>query len=241
MNSGGDKAYFASNREEGRGIDLYEFELYEKARPSEVSFIKGRVYDSKTYKGLKANFQLYDLKTGNLVIDMDSEPVDGAFLVPLPTDQDYALNVSRKDYLFHSENFSFRGVHEKTNPYLKNIALSPIESGEKIILRNIFFPFDQWQPKEESQVELKKMLAFLRQNPAIRVEISGHTDNVGNEEYNMLLSERRANAIVDYLIQNNISAGRLVPKGYGSTEPLADNETEQGRAVNRRTEMKIIP
>ncbi len=242
VNPEGNKAYFASDRAEGRGgLDIYEFDLYENARPSEVSYMKGRVYDAKTYKGLEASFQLYDLNSGKLVIDMKSSPYKGDFLVPLPSDRNYALNVNKEGYLFYSENFSFAGTHEKSDPYLKNIPLKPVGPGAKIVLHNIFFPFNQSEIEDESVIELEKLVLFLNQNPQVKVEISGHTDSIGSEEYNRILSQRRAEAVVLFLIHQGISAERLISKGYGSTEPVAENDTETGRALNRRTEMQIVP
>jgi outer membrane protein OmpA-like peptidoglycan-associated protein len=175
-----------------------------------------------------------------MVVELTSDSGEGSYLIPLPVNRDYALNVSYPGYLFHSENFSFSGIHEITDPFLKNVALNPIQTGEKIILRNIFFDFDEWEIKNESLVELEKIALFLKQNSSLKVEISGHTDNIGTDEYNKTLSQRRAEAVVLYLIDNGIDAHRLVSKGYGDDEPVATNDTVEGRAQNRRTEMKII-
>ena len=240
VNSAGNRAYFASNREEGKGTDIYYFDLYEAARPVAVSYMKGRVYDAETFIGLPAKFQLIDLASGELVIELEAGKGEGRYLVPLPTNRDYALNVSYPGYLFYSENFSFRGIHEKTNPFLKDVPMKPVKKGEKIVLRNIFFKFDKWDLKQESLIELEKLASFLENNPRLRVEISGHTDNIGSDEYNKLLSLRRAEAVVLYLVNHGIDPGRLESKGYGATDPIATNDTEQGRAMNRRTEMKIL-
>ncbi len=239
VNSLGDKAYFSSDRLKGRGMDIYEFDLYPSVRPSSVSYMKGRVFDAETYKGLVAKFQLIDLSTGKVAIEEQSGAGEGSFLVPLPTHHNFALNVSRPGYIFYSENFSFNGLYEKTKPYLKDVPLKPIKSGEKIILKNIFFEFDSDSLLGESVAELGKVVDFLNNNPGIEVEISGHTDSVGIVKYNQLLSERRASAVVEFLAAHGIRKDRLTFRGYGDSEPVASNETEEGRAKNRRTELKI--
>ncbi|HYW94656.1 MAG TPA: OmpA family protein [Bacteroidales bacterium] len=239
VNSEGNRAYFSSDRLMGKGMDIYAFDLYPGARPAMVSYMKGRVYDAETFKGLAARFQLIDLATGKVTIESHSNPGEGEFLVPLPTNHNFALNVSHPGYMFYSGHFSFEGVYEKTDPYLKDVPLKPLKSGEKIVLKNIFFEFDSASLLPESRVELAKVVDFLNANPGIRVEISGHTDSIGHEAYNQELSQRRAKSVVDFLERKGIDPDRLAYKGYGASEPVAPNDTEEGRAQNRRTELKI--
>jgi outer membrane protein OmpA-like peptidoglycan-associated protein len=233
-------AYFASDRIKERDLDIYKFQLYSDARPVPVSYMKGRVYDSRSGKGLEALFQLINLETGEIVIESVSSPGEGYFLIPLPVDRDYALNISNPGYLFYSDHFSFRGIHIRTDPYIKDVAMNPILQGEKVILNNIFYDFNSWALLSESMIELKKITEFMNLNPTIKIEISGHTDSIGNQTYNIELSEKRAKSVVDYLIKNAISADRLNYKGYGSAQPILPNDTEEGRARNRRTELRII-
>jgi len=142
-------------------------------------------------------------------------------------------------YLFYSDNLPLKGV--KSSSYIKDIPLNPIKVGEKIILHNIFFDFDKSTIMPESEVELKIVIAFLNEYPNLHIEIGGHTDSKGADEYNQKLSEDRAKAVYDYLkLQGKISAERLSFKGYGETQPMNSNETEEGRSKNRRTEFKII-
>lgn len=94
--------------------------------------------------------------------------------------------------------------------------------------------------KPESEIELNKVLAFLQKNPSLKIEISGHTDNIGTAQYNLQLSENRAKSVYDYLVQHGIEAKRLSYKGFGYQKPLDSNDTEKGRANNRRTEMKVM-
>ena len=124
--------------------------------------------------------------------------------------------------------------------YEKNIPLQPIEANAMMILKNIFFDVNKFDLKSESQVELDKLVQLLTENPTIKIEISGHTDNVGKPADNLILSKNRAKAVVSYLVSKNIAAQRLTSKGYGETKPVADNKTDEGRAMNRRTEVKVV-
>lgn len=236
----GKKAYFSSNRIPERGMDIFSFDLPETARPVPVSYMKGRVYDSKTFKGIQADFQLIDLENGQVVQEAKSNLGEGDFLVPLPTNKNYGLNVSHPGYLFYSEHFEFKGIQRETDPFLKNVPLKPLIAGESIVLNNIFFDFDSYDLLPESRTELEKIIELLTLNPVLKVEISGHTDNTGTDEYNQLLSRRRAESVVSYLVEHSIKKERLSFIGYGSSRPVASNETEEGRAKNRRTELKIM-
>ena len=241
VNAKGDKAYFSSDKAGGfGGFDLYYFDLYEEARPKLVTYLKWIVYDSKSNEKLEAKFELIDLKTGNLVVESYSDKMNGDFLVSIPSDNDYALNVSKNGYLFYSENFSLKGQKSELDPFIKNIPLQPIDIGDAIILKNVFFDVDMFNLKNESLIELNKLVDFLNKNSTLIIEISGHTDNQGKSDHNKTLSENRAKAVYDYLISRKISEKRLSYKGYGDTRPIESNDTEPGRAVNRRTEVKII-
>ena len=125
-------------------------------------------------------------------------------------------------------------------PVLKDIAMHTIKFGETVILKNIFFETAKFDLKPESQIELNKLIELLNKNPKMKIEISGHTDNVGGKDNNQTLSENRAKAVYNYLSANKISADRLTYKGYGDTKPIDSNDNEQGRANNRRTEFKVI-
>ena len=111
--------------------------------------------------------------------------------------------------------------------------------GETVVLKNVFFETNKYNLKEESRVELIKLRDFLANNPSVAIEISGHTDNIGNDADNLLLSERRAEAIYNFLIENGVEASRISYKGFGESQPIDTNDTEEGRANNRRSEFKI--
>lgn len=237
----GENAYFSSDREGGLGkLDLYSFKLYDEVRPTRVTYVKGKVVDKVTGKPLAAKFELIDIETSEVVIESGSDPINGSFLVTLPVDHSYALNVSKDQYLFYSEHFSLPKEHDISKPYRMDVQLQPIKYGEKVVLKNIFFETASYDLLPESQVELNKLVAFMVNNPTIKIEIGGHTDNVGKPEDNQLLSENRSRSVRTYLIENGISEDRMQYMGYGQEQPVDTNETPEGRANNRRTEFKVL-
>jgi len=234
-------AYFSSERPGGiGGLDLYNFELYPAARPTAVTYVKGKVFNKENDKGLEAKFELIDLESGQMVMQAASMAGSGEFLVCLPINKNYLMNVSKNGFLFASENFSLKGIADNLKAYEMNVPLTPIKVGEKVVLKNIFFETASLNLKEESKIELQKLKSFLVLNATVSIEISGHTDNVGDKKSNQLLSENRAKTVYDYLIVNEIAKERLTFKGFGDTMPIADNATDDGKAKNRRTEFMIL-
>ncbi len=240
VNAMGDRAYFSSNRREGTDIDIFTFELPKSVRPIPVSYMTGRVYDSRNMKGIKATFQLIDLESGDLVMESNSNEGEGDYLISLPSQASYAFNVSQPGFLFYSDHFAMEQEYSNLHPFVKNIPLEPIKKGKMIVLNNLFFDTDSYMLKNQSTIELNKIYDFLELNTNIRIEISGHTDNTGSAKHNMELSEMRAAGVVKYLLSKGISTDRLESRGYGDSRAIDSNETEEGKAKNRRTELKII-
>jgi len=235
----GKTAYFAGDRNDSKGgLDIYSFELRQDIRPIKTLWVKGKVFDKKTSKGLPCSVELIDLVTKQTVSQIQTDET-GNYFITLPVGKDYAFNVTRKGYLFYSDNFLMAN-HSPDSVYEKNIDLQPIETNASIVLKNIFFDVNKAELNPESQVELDKLIQLLTENPTLKIEISGYTDNVGKPVDNLTLSNNRAKAVVNYLVSKNITAARLTTKGYGETKPIADNNTEDGRAMNRRTEMKVV-
>ena len=148
------------------------------------------------------------------------------------------FNVTRKGYLFYNENFSLVTITDSV--FTKDIPLQPIETGATIVLNNIFFDSKLFVLKPTSIIELDKVVQLLTDNPKLKIQISGHTDNIGKAKDNVLLSNNRAKAVTNYLLQRGILATRVIAKGFGSTNPLADNKTELGKGMNRRTELSVV-
>lgn len=241
----GNTAYFASDRSDSRGLlDIYRFSLYDAIKPIRTLYVTGYVYDKNTSKRITATIDLVDLATNKLLTHIPTDG-DGSYLVTLPVGKDYSFNVSKTGYLFYSENFSLAtdSISEDNSKsdqsYSINIGLQPIMVNASVILKNIFFDFDKYTLKVTSRTELDKLVEFLKKNPSIKIQINGYTDSTGSLEHNQLLSQQRAQAVVDYLISAGIGRERLKAKGYGASHPVASNNSEAGRALNRRTELLI--
>jgi outer membrane protein OmpA-like peptidoglycan-associated protein/tetratricopeptide (TPR) repeat protein len=234
----GKTAYYASDRAAGKGgLDIYSFDLREDVRPSKTLWVKGKVFDKKTSAGLPSAVELIDLETKQLISKVQTDE-KGNYLITLPVGRDYAFNVARKGYLFYSDNFSL--TTKSPDSTEKNIPLQPIEVNASVVLKNIFFDVNKYDVKTTSQVELDKVVQLLSENPTLKIEISGHTDNVGTAADNLKLSENRAKAVTAYLANKGIDIKRLTFKGFGASQPIADNKTEEGKAMNRRTELKVV-
>ncbi|MDP4209800.1 MAG: OmpA family protein [Bacteroidota bacterium] len=238
VNAKGETAYYSTGRYSANGSDIYSFDMPKAVRPTMASYMKGRVFDASSENPLTARFELIDLGTSKTVMDALSN-TDGTFLVCIPTGKDYALNVSKKGYLFYSDNFTMK-QGDYTSPFLKDVPMKPIKAGEKVVMRNVFFDTDSYQLKPESKIELNRLVALLKDNPTMKIELSGHTDNTGKPDHNLRLSDNRARAVVDYLVQNGIEMVRLTAKGYGETKPLLPNISEENRTRNRRTEFMVV-
>lgn len=247
----GKTAYFAAMRPGGQrgSIDIYFFDLPVHARPQPVTYAKAKVTDATTGNALVATVEFTDLKTGQLFASARTKP-DGTFLICLPAGKDYALNVSKEKYLFHSENFNLLETSTFEKPFLLDIALQPITGSDEaggappkpskpIVLRNVFFETGSAALLPASTTELNRLAALLNEAPDLRIQINGHTDDQGDDASNQVLSENRAKAVYDFLIQNGIAAARLKFKGFGESKPVDTNATAEGRAKNRRTEFMV--
>ncbi|MCF8379139.1 MAG: OmpA family protein [Bacteroidales bacterium] len=204
-----------------------------------LTVLKGRILDEFTKEPVSADIEIVDNNKNEIISTFHSNSETGKFLLSLPSGLNYGIAVMAKDYLFYSENFDLPEISDyqlvKKDIYLQNVCI-----GCKIVLRNVFFDVGKFTIRPASAPELERLFKLLNELPRLKVELSGHTDNTGSEAINQKLSENRAKAVVEYLVKKGISTDRVVYKGYGSTEPVADNNTLEGRQLNRRTEFKII-
>ncbi|MCQ2286926.1 MAG: OmpA family protein [Bacteroidales bacterium] len=240
INATGTTGYFSSDKDGGfGGQDLYVFTLDERIRPTPVTYIKGKVQDEYSLQPLHTQIELIDLKTNQTVTSTTSDPITGEYLACVPTGSNILMNVVHPHYPFYSENFNLKKSYTELDPFIKDIFLKKAEIGKTFILKNIFFDFDKSTLVKESYVELDNLVSYLKANKSLKIEIGGHTDDQGSEEYNEKLSLSRAESVYKYLISKGIESNRLTYKGYGESMPIDDNSTEKGRAANRRTEFKI--
>lgn len=232
-------AYYASDRADSRGdLDLYQFEMRPDIRPFRTLYVKGIVTDKKTTKGLPSTVELIDNENNTALMKIQTDE-KGEYFITLPVGKDYTFTVIRKGFLFYSELYTLR-EKEADSVYVKNIALEPVSLNANFVFNNIQFANNSFSLPNSGLIELDKLYQILQENPSVKLEISGHTDITGKHEDNQLLSTNRAKAIVDYLISKGIDSKRLNYKGYAATKPLADNNTDAGKAKNRRTEFTII-
>ena len=246
----GEVGFFASDREGGYGdLDIYWFNLPENLRPTKTLYFEGNVFDLTNRKPLNGKFQLIDLKSGKEVIYSEADPETGEFMVSLPVNRDYALNVSYPGYNFFSQNFNMTNPNNLEAVHM-DVPMSPLTDSKPTILKNVFFDLAKATLRPESGVELNKLVEFLLTNPTIHIELGGHTDTRGDANDNMVLSTNRAKSVYDYIVSRGISAERLTYKGYGETVNIntdemisnltSEKEKEAAHQENRRTEYKII-
>lgn len=235
----GQRAYYAL--EEGTGDErsvLMTMEIPEQLRvalPS--SSVSGKITDRKTGKVLRARVELIELQTKATVSVTHSDSLDGTYIMMLNRGTEYGLFVSRPGYLFQSVHFN---VDDAVREVRRDVALDPVVVGSSMVLNNIFFDYDRFDLRAESFAELDEVHQFMIQNPLLRIEISGHTDNTGTDSGNRTLSTNRARAVVNYLTSKGIDPKRLVAAGLGASRPRSSNDTDAGRADNRRIEFRIL-
>jgi outer membrane protein OmpA-like peptidoglycan-associated protein/tetratricopeptide (TPR) repeat protein len=242
VSTDGHYGYFASNKYTGPGgWDVYRFELYADARPDTVLLVKGNVKDVVSNEPTKAKVELKNVKTKQ-VMEIPVDSVTGKYVIATVFRNDYVLTVKKEDYAYTSkyiskEDTSITNASTKVNV---DFDVKPIEVGEAYRLNDIHFAYGSYDLTEDSKLIIDGFIDFLNDHPTMKVSINGHTDNISGADFNQTLSENRAKSVYDYMVGKGISASRLAYKGYGLTKPIATNDTEAGRATNRRTEFVII-
>lgn len=235
----GRRAYFSSIRDGGYGDkDIYVLEREAVMKAPTVLF-KGQIVACEDKRPVTATIFVTDLATQKIVGVFNSNSFTGKYTVSLPAGKNYAISVEASGYLFESKNINF----PLENGYIElvdTICMNKLKMNTSIILRNVFFDVDKSTLRPESVQELDKLTDIMRNNPNLKIELSGHTDSDGDDKHNMILSDNRAKAVVDYLIAKGINPNRLTWKGYGETMPIEPNDTPEHKQQNRRTEVKIL-
>lgn len=265
----GKYAYISSNREGGEGgfdiykvtfwgppkepiFDVEDYLLASIAMPMKdpiiekavevnkvsLTVFKGITIDAISRKAVEAQIEIIDNSNGKLIEQFTTNSATGKFLLTLTAGKNYGIAVKADGYLFHSENFDIAAGSDY-NLVDKTIELKNIAVGSKIALRNIFFDVGRASLRSESNAELDRLVKLMNDVPKLKIEISGHTDNTGSASVNEKLSQERAEAVVNYLKSKGIKTDRMTAQGYGSSKPIATNNTAEGRQENRRTEFEI--
>ena len=240
LDAKGDYAYMVSTKNSYGEEDIFRFKLLsEEAKPEPVVILSGIVYDKKTNFVLGADISYEDLMLNKEMGIARSNPGTGEYKIVLPYGKKYGIIGKKKGYMPESKNIDLTKIDEYTEIDM-DLYLAPIEEGKVILLNNIFFDAGKAILKEESFAELDRLIALMTDNPTMIIELHGHTNKLGNEDALKELSENRVGSVKVYLIEKGISGTRIREKGFGSTKPVADNETLEGRKKNQRVEFKII-
>jgi outer membrane protein OmpA-like peptidoglycan-associated protein/tetratricopeptide (TPR) repeat protein len=249
VSASGRYAYFSSTRPGGLGShDIYRIDFAPDAGKQDASsfqadvlLVKGQLLDAATDLPIGAKLYILDLEKNDTLTVTYADGQTGEYLFALPTGSLYAVYIEQNKYQTETRSFDTR-TQSGYDEVRQNIKLkfARLQVGERLLLRNLFFDFNQATLRPESKAELERLYELLKRNPSMRIRIRGHTDNVGSDDYNLTLSAERAQAVVDYLVKRGIAAGRLESQGLGETEPIDSNDSDVGRQNNRRTEFEVL-
>ncbi|MDB5273873.1 MAG: yiaD [Chitinophagaceae bacterium] len=234
-----DYAYLVSDKNSIGLSDIFRIKVSDEAKPEPVVIIYGKVLDKNTHQPLGATISYHNLSTSEDAGSARSNPEDGSYKIILPYGKAYGFLAEKKDFLAESDNMDLTATSAYTE-IERNLYLSPIEIGKTITLNNVFFVRSKPELIPDSYSELDRLVTIMNDNPELKIELSGHTDNVGDAAINLKLSEQRVQTIKTYLTSKHISPKRITGKGYGGTRPVASNATEETRKLNRRVEFTVI-
>lgn len=238
VSTDGTTGYFSSNKiEDNARYNLYGFELYQEARPERVVFIKGEIKDEFDLPVIDSRIELKNVVT-NEITTVEVDSFSGRYVATAVFENDFVLTVKKPDHIYQSRYID-KDSAIFTAPAEINFEVEKVETGKSYQLHDIHYPTNSAELNRKSLFILDEFIIFLNDNPRVRVAIHGHTDDVGDDAFNMDLSKRRARSVYDYLLEKGIHSSRLTWQGYGKTMPIADNTTDEGRAKNRRTEFVI--
>lgn len=244
IDAAGQYAYFVSNSGSEYDIssnskDIYRIALTTEFKPDPVVLVSGRVFNERTKEPISADVIFETLPSGEEQGRAISNPVDGTYKIVLPRGSKYGFMASARGYVAVNENIDLTNI-DRYEEIERDLYLVPIEVGATVKLNNIFFERSKATLLEESFPELGRLLALMKENPQVEIELGGHTDNQGIARLNLQLSLERVEKVKDYLVQNGVEKRRLATKAYGGTKPIASNASEETRALNRRVEVTIL-
>lgn len=235
----GDHAYYSSEDPADGTMDIYRVDLPAEVKPAPVVLVSGTVLGGTSDKPVEATIRYEFLPSGNRAGIASSSPIDGRYKIVLPAGSQFGFRAEAKGFYPISENLNTEGLDRYTELH-RDLHLERVEVGQTIRLNNIFFQFGEAGLRPESYPELDRVVEFLQSNPETVIEVSGHTDNIGGDGSNIALSLLRAESVAEYVIGHGIEKERVSARGYGKTRPMASNETDEGRRLNRRVEFTIV-
>lgn len=237
ISSNGRSAYYSVDNRDS--VNLYQFEipaeLMEKINPT--IYIKGKVQDAKTTAGIKSTIELIDIHKNEKLSSFESDEEDGSFTAVVPSTGEYALYISNPSYFFQRLTFN---VDKPKNLEEINVSMKLIEKNVPEILKHIYFETASYALKDNSKAELDKLTQLAMENSQLKIQIAGHTDDIGAESDNLTLSEKRAKSVISYLQEKGIATERLLAKGFGETSPMVANDSDKNRQMNRRIELRFF-
>ncbi len=235
----GDFAYFVSTAGSYGGEDIYKLELDKELQPDPVALIYGKVYDKDSKRPIGAKITYEDLATGKEVGIAESNPKTGEYKITLPYGKKYAFRAESDNYIAQNENIDLK-INKGYKEIEKNLYLFKVKVGEVVTLKNVFFERGSASLLKESNAELDRIVKLMKENPSMQIELMGHTDNRGNAELLLKLSNERVESVKDYMVKKGINGSRITGNGYGGTKTIHKNDSENEHLKNRRVEFKII-
>ena len=226
--------YFASNRSSNGGDPDVFLAIPNPLPPSAVTTVVGTVSDSQDDTPVDATLTVRDIQSNEVLSRFHSDAVDGGYVVVLQPGRSYVITAEAPGYLFYSDRFDVP-ADSKNNSVRKDVKMT-----RDLVRLLVYFDFDKATLQPASAVDLDRAVAWLKENPTVKVELAGHTDNVGAKDYNKKLSRERAQAVLDYMVSKGVSPQRLNAQGYGMEQPVTTNDTDEGRAQNRRVEFRVV-
>ena len=221
-------------------IDNLFYNIPNEIKVDTSLYMVGKITDSESGDKIElAKLEIIDLEKNKIISTAIADTL-GLFKIKIPKGKNFGVEVTAKSYLFFIDSIDMSTKQVVNSKIEANFQLTHIDVGAKMILKNIFFETNKATIKSESEMGLERLANLLIENPSIRLEISGHTDNIGSYKANKKLSESRAKKVVDYIISKGVNKNRLEYKGYSFNQPIANNNTSEGRAKNRRVEFKVI-
>ncbi|MGF1637615.1 MAG: OmpA family protein [Cyclobacteriaceae bacterium] len=243
VSTDGLRGYYSYETESGSANNrslLYSFEFPPERRIAlRSNYLRGTVFDLETRKPIGATIELIDLEKDQSINKFKSDRKTGEYYSIVTEGKNYSLYVESPGYLFESRSFNLENIAPE-EPLVQDFYLRPLKKGSITQLNNIFFETNAYKLTTDSKTELNKVVQLMRENPTIKIEISGHTDDVGTDVFNLELSDKRAEAVRDFLVDKNIETSRIQHKGYGKSRPILPNTTEENRGKNRRIEFEIL-